>query len=258
MRRLMNYLTLLLIGLGVVASLLSAGAIGYALAHARNWRRAMIAACCGLTLAYGASVPLLASVVYTRLAQPSLTAATQTQPTSTQTQPPTTQTEPPSATAQQSRPATDAWLRFQSDSGDFIGAGKSELWTLAESNFTVSGDSRDIRATASGKGDEWWLEFRAPSNGTLQVGTFTKAERAPFVTGKAPGLDIYGSGRGCNTLSGQFGVKSLKWTSSGTIAEIDVVFEQHCEGGSPALRGELWITTQVGVHKAPPDMSTPI
>jgi hypothetical protein len=254
----MSYLTLLLIGLGVVALLLSAGAIGYALAHARVWRRTLIAACCGLILAYGASVPLLASVVYTRLAPAALSAHTQTQPPSTQTQPPATQAQPPSDNAQQAQPATDAWLRFQSDSGDFIGAGKNELWPLTESNFTIGGDSRDIRATASGKGDEWWLEFRAPSNGTLQVGTFTNAERAPFVTGKAPGLDIYGSGRGCNTLSGQFGVKSLRWSSNGEIVAIDVVFEQHCEGGAAALRGELWITTQAGGHKAPPDMSTPI
>jgi len=96
------------------------------------------------------------------------------------------------------------------------------------------------------------------SNGLLRVGTFINAERAPFVTGKAPGLDIFGSGRGCNTLSGQFEITSVKWAPSGEIVAIDVLFEQHCEGGTPALRGELWITTQAGVHKAPPDMGTPI
>lgn len=156
------------------------------------------------------------------------------------------------------RPATDAWLRFQSDAGDYIGGGKSELWTLTESDFSIRGDNRGIQASASGKGDSWQLWFRAPSNGTLRIATFTNAERAAFVTGKAPGLDIFGSGRGCNKLSGQFAIKSVGWTANGDAVSIDVVFEQHCEGFSPALRGELWITTQTGVHKALPNMSAPI
>jgi hypothetical protein len=147
---------------------------------------------------------------------------------------------------------------FQSDSGDYIGAGQKEVWTLVESDFTLRGDSRDVQASVSGKRDWWSLEFRAPSNGALQVGLFTNAERAPFVTGKAPGLDINGTGRGCNTLGGQFRIKSVRWGSSGEITDLDVVFEQHCELGAPALRGELWISTQLGSHKAPPDLNAPI
>ncbi len=239
----MNYILSGLIGMVVIALVLSAGAVGYGLAHVRAWRAPVIAACCALTLAYGGVGALLTSVVYTRLTQPVRTTAVQTSPTSAP------QSSPPAVADQQPQPATDAWLRFQSDSQDYIGAGKNELWTLVESDFTMS---------ASGKGDYWQLEFRAPSNGLLKVGTFINAERAPFVTGKAPGLDIFGSGRGCNTLSGKFEIKSVRWASSGEIVAIDVLFEQHCEGGTPALRGELWITTQVGVHKAPPDMGTPI
>jgi len=58
----------------------------------------------------------------------------------------------------------------------------------------------------------------------LGAGQFTNAERAPFVTGKAPGLDINGDGRGCNTLGGRFAIKTLTWTSAGTVAEMDVLF----------------------------------
>lgn len=248
----MLYLFSGLIGMSVVALVLSAGAVGYVLAHVRAWRAPVIAAGCALTLVYGGVGALLTSAVYTRLTQPVRTTAVQTSATSA------AQSSPLAVADQQPQPATDAWLRFQSDSQDYIGAGKDELWTLAESNFTIRGDNRDAQVSASGKGDYWSLEFRAPSNGLLKVGTFINAERAPFVTGKAPGLDIYGSGRGCNTLSGQFEIKSVRWASSGAIVAIDVLFEQHCEGGTPALRGELWITTEVGVHKAPPDMSTPI
>ena len=241
-----------LIGMLIGALLLSAGAVGYALANARAWRTPLIAACCALALAYGGVGALTTSIVYTRLTQPVGTTAARTSPNSAP------QPSPPAVADQQPQPATDAWLRFQSDPQDYIGAGKDELWTLVESDFTIRGDNRDVQASASGKGDYWQLWFRAPSNGLLRVGTFINAERAPFVTGKAPGLDIFGSGRGCNTLSGQFEITSVKWAPSGEIVAIDVLFEQHCEGGTPALRGELWITTQAGVHKAPPDMGTPI
>ena len=248
----MTFLFSVLVGFLVVALLLFAGAVGYGMAHARAWRAPMIAAGCAVALAFGGVGALLASAGYTRLNQPVRPTAFLASPIAAP------QSSPTAVADQQAQPATDAWLRFQSDSQDYIGAGKNELWTLVESNFTIRGDSSDAQASASGKGDWWQLEFRAPSNGLLKVGTFINAERAPFVTGKAPGLDISGSGRGCNTLRGQFEIKSVKWASGGEIVAIDVVFEQHCEGGAPALRGELWITTQVGAHKAPPDMATPI
>jgi hypothetical protein len=254
----MIYWFSLFVGLWVLALSLTAGAIGYALAHARTWRGPLIAACCALAVAYGGSGALLAAGAYTSLTRPSLTAAAQAGPSTTQGSAQSPQTSPPAVADQQPQPATDAWLRFQSDPQDYIGAGKNELWTLTESDLSIRGDNRDIQVSASGKGDYWQLEFRAPSNGVLKLGTFTNAERAPFVTGKAPGLDISGSGRGCNTLSGQFNITSLRWASSGEIVAIDVLFEQHCEAGTAALRGELWITTQAGVHKAPPDMNTPI
>jgi hypothetical protein len=150
-------------------------------------------------------------------------------------------------------------LATSSGAGDYIGGGKSELWTLTESDFSIRGDNHQVQATASGRGDYWQLWFRAPSNGVLRVVAFTNAERAPFVTGKAPGLDIFGNGRGCNTVSGQFDVtRVVGWAANGDVVSIDVVFEQHCEGMVPALRGELWITTQAGVHKPLPNMSSPI
>src|SRR5438309_736987 len=154
--------------------------------------------------------------------------------------------------------ATDGWLHFQSDNRDFIGGGVQKVWTLKESDLSIGGSNHNIVASVSGQGDWWYLNFRGPSNGDLHTATYTNAERAPFVTGKAPGLDVNGDGRGCNTLSGRFQIKSLVWTTAGTVAEMDVLFEQHCEGGTPALRGELWVTTELGVHKAAPSASSAV
>jgi hypothetical protein len=248
----------LLVGIWVVLLMLAAGGVGYALAHATAGRRILIAAFCGFTIIFGAAGTVLASAAYGRFGHPAGASANLTSPSANQASPPPAQVDPATPAEQYARPAKDAWLLFQSDTGDYIGAGKNEVWTLIESNFTLRGDSHDVQASVSGKRDWWSLEFRAPSDGTLQVGLFTNAERAPFVTGKAPGLDINGSGRGCNTLGGQFKVKSVRWGSTGEVTDIDVVFEQHCELGAAALRGELWISTQAGSHKSPPDLNAPI
>jgi hypothetical protein len=48
-------------------------------------------------------------------------------------------------------------------------------------------------------------------------------------------------GRGCNTLQGWFVVDSIRY-QSGKLQEIDLRFEPHCEGGTPALHGQVhWV-----------------
>jgi hypothetical protein len=250
----MNYVAALLAGASVVTVLLAVGAAGYILARARVRGLPLLAICLTATVVYGGVGLALGSAVYTRLAmKPAAAAFSRASATPTGGSP-----TPGSAPTDELRPATDAWLHFYSDTGDYIGAGKHEVWTLTESNISILGDASYIQAYVSGQGDDWHLWFRAPSNGSLHVGTFTGAERAAFVTGKAPGLDVFGSGRGCNTVSGLFQIMKLTWTSSGTVAEMDVRFEMHCEGGTAALRGELWVSTVAGAHRAPPNAASPV
>jgi hypothetical protein len=250
----MNYVAALLAGASVVALLLAAGAAGYVLAHTRVRGLPLLAICLTATVVYGGVGLAVGSALYTRLGVRAPAALV----SKVSVTPPGDQPTPASAANDQPQQATDAWLHFYSDTGDYIGAGKHEVWTLVESNISISGDASYLRAYVSGQGDDWQLWFRAPSNGSLHVGTYTRAERAAFVTGKAPGLDVFGSGRGCNTVSGQFDITKLTWTSSSTVAEIDVLFEMHCEGGAAALRGELWVSTVAGAHRAPPNAASPI
>jgi hypothetical protein len=51
-------------------------------------------------------------------------------------------------------------------------------------------------------------------------------------------MDWSGNGRGCNTLSGWFVVDQVSY-SLGAMTSIDMRFEQHCEGGLPALHGVI-------------------
>jgi len=246
----MGYLVGAAAGLFVVALVLAAGATGYAIAHAPRNRPALIAMTAGSVAILGVAGSILGAATYSRLSGPAVVE------TSNHVSPVTS----PAGATPSSAPisVTDAWMHFQSDAGDYIGGGTQKVWTLTESNFGVDGTNGDLHASVSGRGDWWDLEFRAPSNGTLQVGRFANAERAPFVTGKAPGLDVNGDGRGCNTLTGTFEIKSIAWTSDATVSQLDVLFEQHCEGGAPALRGELWLTSKPGIHKQAPSAASSV
>jgi len=62
--------------------------------------------------------------------------------------------------------------------------------------------------------------------------------RFPFQSGGAPGLDVSGAGRGCNTLTGQFVVTKVSYSLTG-VSGFGADFEQHCEGFVPALFGSI-------------------
>jgi len=249
------YLFALAAGLCTVGLLVAAGGAGYAIAHAPGSRGPILGVIAGSVLVAGAGGAILGSVAYTRLftvAVVTVSSGPTPGPTST------AGSQTPAGTGDFFRPATDAWMHFSSDTGDYVAGGVLKVWTIKESTFAIGGTNSYLRMSVSGEGDWWYLDFRAPSNGHLVPGQFQAAERAPFTTGKAPGLQVTGDGRGCNTVSGRFEIKTIDWTSAATVAEIDIVFEQHCEGMSPALRGELWMTTEIGVHKTPPAASSAI
>lgn len=127
---------------------------------------------------------------------------------------------------------------LSSDSGDFIGGGKSLAAMGAGSvqlrSVTRAHVSLNLRDTNSAS--EWNLDLAAPAKGVLAPGLFTPAERYPFQNAVA-GLSISGNGRGCNTLNGKFSIEELQRDPSEGVTRFSVTFEQHCGGGTPALRG---------------------
>ena len=70
-------------------------------------------------------------------------------------------------------------------------------------------------------------------------GTTFDATRYPF-NGNGAGMDWSGNGRGCNTITGTFTVKRISVSLDGTTMKyVSLDFEQHCEGGTPALYGKI-------------------
>lgn len=136
----------------------------------------------------------------------------------------------------------DSSLTMTSDPGDYIGGGQSYSYTLADGSFfgQSSGNYSVNIAFSTPTFSHWWyLDFAAPGGLPLAVGHYTGATRYPFQNSSAPGLSVYGDGRGCNTLTGRFEVKRIRYGPGSTIESFWATFEQHCEGALPALRGEI-------------------
>lgn len=158
---------------------------------------------------------------------------------------------------------TTGSLSFNGDSGDYISQGKA--WSYS----TANGDQLDVSsgngATLSVRvnaynGDWWTLDLDAPGtldrpvpgqSATLVPGTYSAAHRYPF-NGTGPGLDLSGNGRGCNELTGSFTVTKSVIVGS-YVQTFDATFEQHCENGTPAARGQIHIANP----PAPPQTASP-
>ncbi len=148
-------------------------------------------------------------------------------------------------------PATGSYVYLESQSGDYVGQGYSYLYTQATA--VISSYASNGHLSVAIDGDEWWNgDFQTMNTlSRLEVGYYGNLQRYPFQNPVRGGLDWSGEGRGCNTLTGWFVVDSATYSGS-TLTAIDLRFEQHCEGRSPALRGKIhWVATDETVPPGP-------
>lgn len=141
-----------------------------------------------------------------------------------------------------SSPALAAtFVRFESEPGDYIGGGVSTTFTTFSATPRV--DSNGLLSLAAG-GYSYYFEA---ASGQLVPGPYEGATRWPFNDPGEPGLSIFGNGRGCNTLTGRFDLHELVFDAGGALARLALDFEQHCEGGIPALYGFVRFNSDVGL-----------
>ena len=151
-------------------------------------------------------------------------------------------------------PASGNYVYLQSDSGDYIGAGGTYLYTQADATLALVTSGAHLGLGVTGN-DNWTADFQGmDSISQLQPGYYGGLRRYPFNNPATGGLDWGGDGRGCNTLTGWFVIDSVTY-SAGTLASVDLRFEQHCEGGTSALHGQVhWVA---GDTTAPPGPQSP-
>lgn len=129
-------------------------------------------------------------------------------------------------------------LFFDGDTGDYIHPGTA---TITNATWQPTASSTDVRLWVTPSDSQqglWWdLEFSSAQLGQpLAQQVYQDAQRAPFASPGHPGIDIGGDGRGCNTITGKFQIEDLQLNGS-TLSSFTATFEQHCEGGTAALRG---------------------
>jgi hypothetical protein len=140
-----------------------------------------------------------------------------------------------------STPASGNYIYTQSETGDYVGQGRTETYTPANSTVNFFNLTGGLRFSAAGAhrvdGD-----FKAMNGLTeLQPGYYGNLQRYPFHNPVHGGLSIINDSRGCNTVTGWFVVDSISYLN-GVLASLDLRFEQHCDGGAAALRGQIhWI-----------------
>jgi len=126
---------------------------------------------------------------------------------------------------------------YTSDPGDSIGQGISKTHTGSTSTFSLNKYGDGVQYGVSGKREYWTALLTPPTGEQFQAGHTYQAQSS-HGAGIA-GLDVFGNGRGCNTVTGELTVTKLAHATDGTIKAFAATFVQHCEGGGPALHGTI-------------------
>jgi hypothetical protein len=151
-------------------------------------------------------------------------------------------------------------LALTGQPGDSIGGGQLLLLTTADGVFSSSRNLDQGVGVAFASLDSWETDFAGPSNAVLKPGNYENAQRYPSQTAGTPGLSVSGASRGCNTLTGRFVVLKAAYAANGNVLHYAADFEQHCEGGVPALFGSIRVNSplqQLSVSDAVIDRSGP-
>jgi hypothetical protein len=148
--------------------------------------------------------------------------------------------QPPAA----SLPASGNYTYLQSDPGDHIGMGETYLYTPPRGEVSVYQRNWMPAAVEIRTGETSLLigEFHPPENmSQLRPGYYAGLKEAINRNPAKGGLAWGGFARGCNAVTGWFVVDKVAY-NAGVIVALDVRFEQHCEGMTPALRGAIhWV-----------------
>jgi hypothetical protein len=138
-------------------------------------------------------------------------------------------------------PSFFSWF---SDPGEPIGRGAFGRITTG---FTGSGSDTGATITITpqtGAGTESWrFRFLPPRNVPMHVARYDDAMNSPTQDPTRPIIDIAGRGISCGIRgTGWFEIREFAYLPSQNLLRFDAVFEQHCDGSAPALRGEVRFT----------------
>jgi len=140
------------------------------------------------------------------------------------------------------------FLTLISQPGDYVGQGITQTLTPADGTFSVSNTSDTVSISFNSSSQFWDLDFGSPTTAKFGRGEYDDVQRTAFRSPTRSGIDVFGDGRGCNTVTGRFLVSDFALNTDGTIARLAIDFEQHCEGAPPALYGSFRYNSSVAAE----------
>jgi hypothetical protein len=125
--------------------------------------------------------------------------------------------------------------------GDYVTGGAQWEFDPSNSHTTGYASTTRIQFMMTGGAQNTTVQVDlAPQEGdTFAVGHYPWAQRTDYTDAGHPGIDIEGSGRGCDPSWGSFEVRDIA-TRGTYVVRLDVLFIQYCDSGSD-LRGEVQI-----------------
>jgi hypothetical protein len=127
----------------------------------------------------------------------------------------------------------------QVTSVSITGFGPPLFVTPADGSFsTFTNFDNGVSVAFFGSNDFFFLDFAAPNNLPLTVGTYTGATRFPLQAPTESGLNLSIDGAGCDTLTGSFTVLEAVYDANGVVS-FDATFQQFCDGSTTPASGEI-------------------
>jgi len=126
-----------------------------------------------------------------------------------------------------------------SQPGDYIGDGQTYITTNLPDG-TISGTPIELSFWVF----DYLIYFSGPDRTPMGIGTYTNAARAPG-NGAQPGLSIFGNGRGCNVVCGEFQIFEIHTNANGNVDRFWATFTQICECSGASLTGEIRYHSQL-------------
>jgi hypothetical protein len=138
-------------------------------------------------------------------------------------------------------------ITFESQPGDPIGGGKRFTVTPADDPIVATLSGRSVSISFYGP-PQWTVRFQAPAGTELIPGPYDDAEACQTQPAERPQLCASGDGRFCNAVIGRFDVLEVQFGPNGRVERFAADFEQHCEGGEPALFGSVRLNSTGGMQ----------
>jgi hypothetical protein len=132
-------------------------------------------------------------------------------------------------------PGNGNFLYLESDSGDVVGQGRTDLFTPANATMDLVGAGGEISMIVGDWTGVFWKMNSIPQFTRGYYGELRSPERYNPTKGA---LRLSGPAGSCGLLTGWFLIEGIAFINNSLVA-LDLRFEQRCNGAGPALHGVI-------------------